>query len=81
MGHGGPMGQGGLLGGAGGGRTYVRTDGRTDGRTDVLSYPSWCRGQRPLSGPLPHPYPTNLPFLKDGAVGTAVHIMLLASVW
>ena len=34
---------------AGGGHTY----GHTYVRTDILPYPSWCRGQRPLSGPLP----------------------------
>ena len=39
--------------------------------------PSWYRVQCPFSGPLPHPYFTNLPFLKDRAVGTAVHLMLL----
>ena len=42
--------------------------------------PSWYRVQRPFSGPLPHPYFTNLPFLKDRAVGTAVHLMLLVSL-
>ena len=63
------------------GRTDERTDGRMDGRTDGRTLnPSWCRCQCPLLGPLPHPYPINLPLLKDGAVGTAVHIMLLASV-
>ena len=49
-GPGGPMGQEAYEPrGARGGRT----DGWMDGRTDVLTYTSWCRGQRPLSGPLP----------------------------
>ena len=64
-GPGGPMGQWGLWArGAYGpgepmgqrvpeGATDVRT---TYLRTDVLSYPSWCRGQRPLLGPLPKIY-------------------------
>ena len=66
MGQGGPGG-----GGGGGGRTYGRTYSHTPPGVEV-SVPS--RGRCPIPTPLIHP------FLKDGAVGTAVQIMLFVFV-
>ena len=68
------------------GRLNGRMDRWTDGWTDRWmneQIEGWMDSQlllevSPLLGPLPHPYFTYLPSIKDGAVGTALHIMLLA---